>query len=56
MKTLSKNLLDNILEGIDGLDQSSMLFGDTEAPSARQEMVYNIQNTDDVIGTSGAIR
>ena len=33
-----------------------MLFGDPEVPSARTEMVYNIQNTNDPLGTSGAIR
>ena len=33
-----------------------MLFGEEAVPSARPEMVYNIHTTDDVIGTSGAIR
>jgi hypothetical protein len=41
---------------VDGVDQTEMLFGDPEAPSARQEFVYNIQTTNDVIGSSGAIR
>ena len=43
-------------DGLDGFDQSEMLMGDGGSPSSRQEMVYNIQTTQDLIGTSGAIR
>jgi hypothetical protein len=43
-------------DGLGGFDQSEMLMGDGGSPSSRQEMVYNIQTTQDLIGTSGAIR
>ena len=52
-KFIQKNLF-GVLEGLDGVDQTEMLTG--QSGSSRHEMVYNIQATDDKIGTSGAIR
>ena len=54
MKKISHHIELCFVEGLDGVDQTGMLTG--KNGSSRQEMVYNIQEINENIGTSGAIR